>query len=159
MSEIHVRRATTADWLWIEENADVIGGSQVVSRGTLRTLRDHDGFVAFHEHGNDTPSGFAVLRSDELLAIAAIQQWRGVGTILLNHCEAQATEQGFSSIWLVTTNDNLDAMRFYQSRGYFFSELHPGAFETVKRLKGIEGQILGHFDIPLRDEIVFRKNL
>jgi ribosomal protein S18 acetylase RimI-like enzyme len=38
----------------------------------------------------------------------------GVGTRLL---EAVADERRAARLWLVTTNDDLDALRFYQRRG------------------------------------------
>ena len=151
-----VRLATNEDWGWIEENAGAIGGPQVVSCGTLYTLRDYEGFVATADNQR---LGFAVLREDELLGIAATQSGHGVGSRLMDHCESLLRTREYSSIWLVTTNDNLDAMRFYQRRGYLLDELHKDAFEEVKRLKGISGEVLGNFEIPIRDELVFRKAL
>ena len=151
-----IKPATIDDWRWIEENASAIGGSHVVSQGTLYTLRDYEGFVAI---ADDQRLGFAVLREDELLGIAAPQPGHGVGSLLVEHCESLLLTRDYSSIWLVTTNDNLDAMRFYQRRGFILDGLHKGAFEEVKRIKGISGEVLGNFEIPIRDELVFRKTL
>ena len=153
---MQVRVASNEDWHWIEQNAGSVGGPKVVSRGTLYTLSDHEGFVATAE---DSLLGFAVLRQDELLAIATVHPGQGVGSTLMEHCEKLARSRGNPSIWLVTTNDNLDAMRFYQRRGYFLESLTKDAFEVVKRIKGITGEVLGNFDIPIRDELVFRKPL
>ena len=38
-------------------------------------------------------------------------------------------------VWLVTTNDNLAALRFYQRRGFALAALHPRAIEVSRRLK------------------------
>ena len=156
MSSTQIKPASPEDWQWIDQNADAVGGPRVVSCGTLYTLRDHEGFVAVLDNER---LGFAVLRKDELLAIVANDRGHGIGSALMDHCESLARSRGHRSIWLVTTNDNLDAMRFYQRRGYTFDELHQGAFEEVRRLKNIEGEVLGNFGIPIKDELVFRKTL
>jgi len=56
-------------------------------------------------------------------------------------------------IWLVTTNDNLEALRFYQRRGFVLSALRPGAVDEARR--GLKPQIsaVGEFGIPIRDEL------
>ena len=153
---VQIRLAIEDDWHWIEGNASAIGGPEVVSCGTLYRLRDHEGFVAIT---SDRPLGFAVLREDEILGLAVPQPGNGVGSLLMAHCEHLLLTRGYSSAWLVTTNDNLDAMRFYQRRGYILDALHKGAFAEVKRIKGLSGEVLGNFGIPIRDELVFRKSL
>jgi Acetyltransferase (GNAT) family len=56
-------------------------------------------------------------------------------------------------IWLVTTNDNLEALRFYQRRGFVLSALRPGAVaDSGQRLKPQIASV-GDFGIPLRDEL------
>jgi hypothetical protein len=56
-------------------------------------------------------------------------------------------------IWLVTTNDILEALRFYQRRGFRLSALRAGAVDEAR--KRLEPQIstVGGFGIPIRDEI------
>jgi hypothetical protein len=59
-------------------------------------------------------------------------------------------------IWLVTTNDNLDALRFYQRRGFVLSALRAGAVaDSRQRLKPQIASV-GDFGIPLRDELELR---
>jgi hypothetical protein len=56
-------------------------------------------------------------------------------------------------MWLVTTNDNLEALRFYQRRGFVLSALRAGAVDEARReLKPMIGRV-GNFGIPIRDEI------
>jgi hypothetical protein len=60
-------------------------------------------------------------------------------------------------VWLVTTNDNLDALRFYQRRGFRIAQVRPGAVdETRKTLKPSIAEV-GDFGIPIRDEIVLER--
>ncbi|MGD8245715.1 MAG: hypothetical protein PVG25_02965 [Anaerolineae bacterium] len=55
-------------------------------------------------------------------------------------------------IWLITTNDNLAALRFYQRRGFSLVAVHPGAVDQARTLKP-EIPAIGHSGIPIRDEI------
>jgi hypothetical protein len=60
---------------------------------------------------------------------------------------------GLSRIWVVTTNDNLDALRFYQRRGFRLLALRPAAVDAARRsLKPSIGTV-GSYGIPLRDEL------
>ena len=53
---------------------------------------------------------------------------------------------------LTTTNDNIDALRFYQRRGFRMSALRPGVIDR-SRLHKPEIPRTGDYGIPLRDEI------
>ena len=51
-----------------------------------------------------------------------------------------------------TTNDNLNALRFYQKRGFVLVAVHRNAMEQARKLKP-EIPLIGNDGIPLRDEI------
>ena len=55
-------------------------------------------------------------------------------------------------LWLVTTNDNLHALRFYQKRRFRIRAVHPDALDGSRRLKP-EIPLIGIDGLPLRDEI------
>jgi len=63
-----------------------------------------------------------------------------------------ANLMGCSQLWLVTTNDNTHALRFYQKRRFVISGIRINAVETARHLKP-EIPVLGADDIPIRDEI------
>ena len=73
-----------------------------------------------------------------------------------------AWTQGCRKLTVVTTNDNVRALGFYQRRGFVLTALRTGAVEKSRRLKP-EIPELGLFDIPIRDELELvldlRKNL
>ena len=52
----------------------------------------------------------------------------------------------------MTTNDNLDALRFYQKRGFRLVAVHRHAVDAARRLKPAI-PLLGDDQIPLHDEI------
>ena len=56
--------------------------------------------------------------------------------------------------WLITTNDNLDAIRFYQRRGFTIATVHAGAIEQSRTIKP-SIPLVGSYGIPIRDEIEF----
>jgi GNAT superfamily N-acetyltransferase len=54
----------------------------------------------------------------EILTVHADEQWRGAGTALIEAAGQLARRQGCARLWVITTNDNVDALRFYQRRGF-----------------------------------------
>lgn len=150
---VEVRAFGPADREWLGAMAAPVGGVVVVSRGRRHRLPELPGFVAIQDGAR---AGFAFHRRDgrdcELVAIEAVQPGRGVGTALLARvCEA-ARAEGCGRLWLVTTNDNLDALRFYQRRGLRLAAVHAGALARTRELKP-ELPEIGDDGIPLRDEI------
>lgn len=79
---------------------------------------------------------------------------QGTGTSLINEVVATAKDAGYRRVWLVTTNDNTHAIRFYQKYGFSLKAVHIGAMEVTRNLKkgvpihGIDG-------IPLLHEFEF----
>ena len=64
----------------------------------------------------------------------------------------------FVKLWVITTNDNLDALRFYQKRGYTITKVHTDALKGWRKQKP-EIPETGFYDIPIRDEIELEKDL
>lgn len=102
-----------------------------------------------------------VLAADscEILTLHAAERGRGAGTALVSAVERLARDDGCRRLWVLTTNDNLDALRFYQRRGFSLAELHPGAVAASRAsLKpGIPHR--GNYEIPIRDELILEKLL
>ena len=93
----------------------------------------------------------------EVLTLHSAEQWHGAGTALIEAVEQLAARHGCARLWLITTNDNVDALRFYQRRGFRLSAVHRGAVdESRSRLKP-EIPATGAHGIPLRDEIELEK--
>lgn len=94
----------------------------------------------------------------EIISLDSLEENNGTGSALLEKAEEAAKEQGCSFITLITTNDNLNALRFYQKRGYHLVELLANAVEKARAIKP-EIPLKGFFDIPIRDELKLRKEL
>ena len=128
-------------------------GETVVSRGRSWRPADLPAFVATV---GDEPAGLVTWRVEddeaELVSIEARVAGRGVGTALLRAVRAAAADAGCRRLWLVTTNDNTSALRFYQRRGWVLAAVHLGAVEASRRLKP-SIPLRGDDGIPIRDEL------
>ena len=94
----------------------------------------------------------------EILTLHADEQWRGAGTALVEAAAQLARRQGCARLWVITTNDNVDALRFYQRRGFALTELRRGAVEESRRMKPQIPEV-GAYGIPIRDELVLVREL
>lgn len=90
-------------------------------------------------------------REREVVTLNAMTQWQGIGSALLERLVEQSKGQA-DRLWLVTTNDNVDALRFYQRRGWRLSAIWRDALKESRRLKPSIPAV-GFYGIPLRDEI------
>ena len=88
----------------------------------------------------------------EVVTLNAIERRAGIGTLLIEAAAGKARRSGCNEVRLTTTNDNVDALRFYQRRGFRLAELRPGAVDRSRREKP-EIPRTGEYGIPLHDEI------
>lgn len=136
------------------------GSTRMVSRGTLYHVLDYPGFVAICTEG--TPQGIVTYRINadqcEILLLHSDREGAGIGAALVERVKEAASAAGCTRLWLVTTNDNIHAIRWYQRRGFTFAAVHVNALAQSRTLKP-EIPLVGQHDIPLRDEIEFEMPL
>lgn len=160
-SELEVVRVTEAERDWMRGILSERWGSPVIFRcGMCHDASLLPGFVAFEDRRR---LGLVTYRHEggecEVVTLDALRQWSGVGTALLRAVEETAASVGCRRIWLVTSNDNVDALRFYQRRGYEITEVRRGAIDETRKLKKPSIPRTGNYGIPVRDEIVIEKIL
>ena len=95
----------------------------------------------------------------ELLTLHAQHQFAGAGTALVEAVTRAAGEAGCQRLWVVTTNDNVDALRFYQRRGFRLTQLRPGAVDVSRETLKPEIPHVGAHAIPLTDELELEMTL
>jgi ribosomal protein S18 acetylase RimI-like enzyme len=82
----------------------------------------------------------------------SLREGQGVGTTLIQAVVEEARKRNCKRVFLITTNDNLNALGFYQKRGFELVKINRGALLETRKLKpGIP--LIGENNIPLRDEI------
>jgi GNAT superfamily N-acetyltransferase len=89
----------------------------------------------------------------ELTAVAAQPRGGGAGTALVEALVELTPAVGASRIWVVTTNDNLDALAFYQRRGFRVSGVRIGAVDETRRTLKPAIPLIGEHGIEMHDEI------
>jgi len=133
---------------------------RVARRGVLVDALDHPAVLA---RSGDELLGVATYIIEgaacELLTLHVSTRRRGVGTALLSAVQRIALDAGCLRLWVVTTNDNVDALRFYQRRGFRLKELRPGAVDHSRDTIKPEIPTIGAHAIPLRDELELQLRL
>jgi GNAT superfamily N-acetyltransferase len=127
---------------------------RVARRGVLVEALDHPAVLAWSERELTGAATYVVDGEDcELLTLHTTTPQAGVGSALLAAVKEIAREAGCRRLWVVTTNDNLEALRFYQRRGFRLAAVRPGAVDRSRELLKPEIPQSGDFGIPLRDEV------
>jgi GNAT superfamily N-acetyltransferase len=146
------------DAAWAESFLDErLGGRWQARRGELLDVLSAGlGLVSEVDGG---ASGLLTWRLEddpsavELSAMAVEPRGQGQGTTLVRALIDAVRAAGRRRIRVVTTNDNLDALVFYQHRGFRLVELRPGALDEARRTLKPQIPRLGQHGIPMRDEL------
>jgi 8-oxo-dGTP diphosphatase len=126
---------------------------QIVVHGAAYVPADLPGFVAVQDEERAGLITYHVEGRDcEIVTLDSLRPGIGIGSALIEAVGEAAGQAGCRRLWLVTTNDNLDALRFYQRRGFELVAVHRGAVERSRSLKP-EIPLVGAHGLPLRDEI------
>jgi ribosomal protein S18 acetylase RimI-like enzyme len=155
-----VRATEPDDRTWIESFLADNHSREVARRGELVRPADHPMVIAFQD---GEPVGLLtwieVGAECEILTLHVAERWRGIGTALVEAAADAATERGCHTLWALTTNDNLDALRFYQRRGFRIRTLRPGAVDAARVALKPSIPEVGDHAIPIRDEIELERPL
>ncbi len=150
-----IRKTEANDIAWVDSLTQTHWGSDfVLSQRQKVYPRELPGLVALDE--DETRIGLLTYRvvngTMEIVTLNASRQHQGIGTQLVVGAVAEAQTLNLGVVWVVTTNDNLDALRFWQRRGFRLVSLRPGAIGEARRLKPTI-PIHGCYNIPIHDEI------
>src|SRR4029453_17112667 len=112
-----VRAPTDADHDAVVDLLTAASGTVVVGHGTVYDATTLPGVVA-EEDGRIVGLLTYTIADHEFegVTIAAPGRQKGVGSALMTAAIALARQAGARRLWLITTNDNLDAVRFYHGR-------------------------------------------
>ena len=134
--EPRIEPVTPSDRGWVEALLrDHWGAVEVVTRGRVHLPASLPGRIA--RAGNEAV-GLITWRIEgeacEVVTLNSLRPDCGIGSRLIEAARAAARAAGCRRLWLITTNDNLHAIGFYQKRGFELAALHRGAIAESRRL-------------------------
>ncbi len=149
-----------------EETAEALLDAEMAGRMQARLDEVHDvlAFPGLAAWVGYLLVGIATHRRDgkrvELASIAVARGFRGrgIGVVLVDAVASTLAAEGADCLWLVTTNDNLDALRLYQRHRFRLTELRVGAVDRARSLKPTI-PVFGCHGIPVHDELVLARCL
>lgn len=152
--EFTVREITEADRPFVQSVLRRYWASLVqVSKGRRHQADELPGFLAMRD---DEIVGMLTydIQGDECEVVThnSLAGHGGIGSCLMAAVRAKARESGCKRLWLVTTNDNTSAIRFYQRRDFNMVAVHRDAVKLARTLKP-EIPDIGMDGIPIRHEV------
>lgn len=157
MTQFTIRAMTVNDRAWVENfMREEWGAAPQAVRGELFYPHELPGFIA--EDATRTIVGIATYRqldsmTCELATLNSLQSGLGIGGALIGAVADATKALGCTKLVVVTTNDNWQALRFYQRRGFVLSEVRLGAVNTSRLTLKPQIPLTGNDDIPIRDEL------
>jgi len=158
--DFQIRPLTPADCTWVTNVMITDWGAEMVvaHRKTFRPA-DLPGFAAFV---GEEPVGLLTYNvAGNECEIVTLNSWReglGIGTALVAKARQAASLAGCGRLFLVTTNNNQYALRFYQKRGFLIVAIRLNELEESRRIKP-EIPFVDENGLPIRDEIELEINL
>ncbi|HJS18288.1 MAG TPA: GNAT family N-acetyltransferase [Anaerolineales bacterium] len=138
-----LRRHWTENW----------GDEFVVAHGVIYHPETLDGFIAVDGEEWTGEVTYTVSEDEcEIVSLDSLREGQGLGTRLIDAVMKEARKQNCRRVFLITTNDNLNALGFYQKRGFELVRINRGAVNESRKIKP-SIPLLGMNNIPLRDEI------
>ncbi len=133
----------------------------IIFGGRAYTSRDFDTHGAFDADGNLLAIAMWMMRGKVALlgAVDSIVPRSGAASQIIAFVADQARRQGARSLRAVTTNDNLDALRYYQVQGFRLDALFVGAVDAYRGRSDPNFRRIGFYGLPVRDTLEMEMEL
>jgi GNAT superfamily N-acetyltransferase len=102
------------------------------------------GIITYHFENNEC----------EIVTLNSFEENKGIGTILVNGVLDIARNANCKRLWLITTNDDTNAIRFYQKKGFDLKAIYINSMEISRKLKP-SIPLIGMDNIPIMHELEF----
>lgn len=151
-----IRKLNSSDRDWIRKFISKNWGSEkVVVHGMIYYPYLLPGFMAIQKKKKMGLLTYHIKEDNcEIVTINSVQSGIGIGGALIDAVKDSSRQIGCKRLWLITTNDNLNAQQFYQKRGFVIDAVHKNAVDKSRKLKP-EIPLFGGNGIPIKDEIEF----
>lgn len=153
-TKIIIRKIKNSDRQWIRSIFNYYwGGDTIVTKGFIHSFNDLDGFVAALGAEKVGLITYKILGKElEITSVNSLKENKGIGSAMLDAIIALARKQKMKRVWMLTTNDNIDALKFYQKRDFVLKNIYPDEIKLSRELKQ-SIPLIGNYGIPIRDEI------
>lgn len=112
------------------------GSYDLVSKGKVYEAHQLPALITKH---NDKVTGFLLYniydKECEIVAIKSVIEGKGVGSRLIERVKLIARKHNCKRLWVITTNDNIHAQKFYHNRGFRLCKVHEDSIEMSRKLK------------------------
>ena len=126
---------------------------KIVSKGIIHTPESLNGFCAYIDNLLSGLITYKIINNEaEIITLNSFIQNKGIGTKLIYAVKETALENNCVRIWLITTNDNLDAIKYYQKRGFIKKAVY--SIDESRKLKP-EIPLTGFYNIEIKNELEF----
>lgn len=150
---IEVTEKSAADQPWIEillrnawgATSLIVRGKQIEAAALPALVVSTTGLLTYRRAGPVV----------EIISLNATTPGQGIGTALIDALAQRCASWSANAITVITTNDNLTALGFYQRRGFALDALFAGAIAAARQIKPAIPMIAAN-GIPIRDEIRLR---
>ena len=153
---IRVRSIVRGDRPWVVRRLeDAFGDVTVARKGILIDASVLPGFVATDGRRSIGLLTYEAAHAEcEVVAIISTEEGRGIGRALMDAARDHAAAAGCRRLWLITTNDNTWAFRFYQLWGMDLCAFYRHGVRRSRKVKPSLPE-RGADDIPLDHELEF----
>jgi len=158
---VKVRDKEPDDQAWIEKILHQRwGGLRVIVHGEIFEAHRLPALIAGEQEGLATfrIEQTSQITAAELMTLDAVTANQGVGTALIEALISRLRSETIRVLRVTTTNDNLNALRFYQRRGFRMVEVRPGAVDKARFIKP-SISLIGEYGIPIHDEIELERQV
>lgn len=153
MENILVRTIEEKDKEWIKKVMVEAWSSEMVAASKLFNTLTLPGFVAELDGQLAGAVTYDIANGKlEIVSLNSTKAGKGIGTALIEKVKKFAEKGGLKSVWLVTSNDNIDSLRFYQKRGFRITKIYSDAIDKARKTKP-EIPEIGSYGIPLKDAL------
>ena len=129
------------------------GSHQMILRGESVAFCKAPGFLAVTEKGIIGAVTYRIQGEVlEILSLDSLLESRGIGAWLTFLALATGRKEGCEKAVVITTNDNLRALGFWQKQGFHLIRLYPDSMIAAREKKP-EIPLIGENGIPLCHEL------
>lgn len=153
MNNLIIREIKESDKEWMKKVMTQAWGSEIVVASKAFNTLELPGFIGEIDGQTGGVLTYSIVKNKlEIVSLNATIEEKGIGSALIEKSKEIAKKQNLKSVWLVTSNDNIDALKFYQKRGFRITKVYPDAIDHARKIKPSIPEI-GDYGIPMKDAL------